>query len=177
MENMRPREGKNARQENFWDMWKFTFCPKLSLMSFSFFMVILQTFMWILTLTFTGINYELNSSVFLGPALEVLNKWGACNPYQIQQNYQIWRIFTPLVLSNGFSSLMITLIVTMLFGSLIESAGMSTQKVALLYIVSGSGGYLFKSACNGTLSVGGLPGCFGFLAALTSNIILNWTAI
>jgi hypothetical protein len=72
---------------------------------------------------------------------------------------------------------MITVIITMLFGSLIESAGMSTQKVAILYIVSGSGGYLFKAACNGTLAVGGLPGCFGFLAALTSNIILNWSAI
>ena len=72
---------------------------------------------------------------------------------------------------------MITVIVLMLFGSLIESAGMSTQKVAILYLVSGSGGYLFKAACNETLAVGGLPGCFGFLAALTSNIILNWTAI
>lgn len=65
----------------------------------------------------------------------------------------------------------------MLFGSIIESAGMSTQKVATLYIVSGAGGYLFAATCNSTLSVGGLPGCFGFLAALTSNLILNWSAI
>jgi hypothetical protein len=72
---------------------------------------------------------------------------------------------------------MITSIVTMLFGSLIESAGMSTQKVATLYIVSGAGGYLFAATCNSKLAVGGLPGCFGFLAALTSNIILNWQAI
>ena len=84
-ENMRPREGKTARDENFWDMWKFTFCPKLSLVSFSFFMVILQVFMWVLTLVFTGVNQDegLNEFVFLGPSLKVLDKWGACNPYQI----------------------------------------------------------------------------------------------
>lgn len=158
-------------------MWKFTFCPQLSLMSFSFFMVILQFFMWILLLTFTGINESLNPLVFLGPSMKVLNSWGACNPYQIQENYQFWRIFTPLVLCNGFSSLMIACICVMLFGSLIESAGMSTSKVGILYIGGGAAGYLFKAVCNDSLAVGGLPGCFAFLAAMTSNLILNWQSI
>jgi len=79
-----------------------------------------------------------------------------------------------MLYSNGFSNMMICCICLMLFGSVIESSGMSTMKVGILYLVSSAGGYLFKCACTDTLAVGGLPGCFGFLSAFASNIILNW---
>ena len=72
---------------------------------------------------------------------------------------------------------MVTIICIMLFGSVVENSGMSTFKTGILYIGSGAGGYLFKCACNDTLAVGGIAGVFGFLAALASNLILNWKAI
>lgn len=46
---------------------------------------------------------DLNNKVFLGPSTKLLDTWGAKNPYQIQQNYQYWRLITPALLSNGFS--------------------------------------------------------------------------
>ena len=53
-------------------------------MSFTFFVVVLNMFMWILTLVMTPIlNYELNTKVFLGPNIHILNDWGAKNPYKI----------------------------------------------------------------------------------------------
>jgi len=79
-----PRDGKRAMQENFWDMWKFTFCPQFTAMSFTFFCVLVNLFFWILTLIFTPISgAHLNKLVFLGPDTALLNKWGAKNPYEI----------------------------------------------------------------------------------------------
>lgn len=48
--NIHPIDGKNARQENYFDMWKFSFCKKLSFVSFTFIMVTVNTFFWLLTL-------------------------------------------------------------------------------------------------------------------------------
>jgi len=91
--------------ENFWDMWKFTFCPDFKTVSFTCFMCAFQLIIWITSLIFTGINtgMDLNNKVFLGPSTKLLDTWGAKNPYQIQQNYQYWRLITPALLSNGFS--------------------------------------------------------------------------
>jgi len=83
-EHLRPREGKRAMNENFWDMWKFTFCPQFKWMSFTFFMVNLNLLVWIITLVFSGINYGgMNQLVFLGPSPKLLDKFGAKNPYQM----------------------------------------------------------------------------------------------
>jgi len=69
-------------------MWKFSFCKKLSFVSFTFIMVTVNTFFWLLTLIMNPIQgYSLNSLVFLGPDLKLLNNWGAKNPYDVQQNY------------------------------------------------------------------------------------------
>ena len=85
-------------------MWKFTFCPQFRVMSFTFFMVNVDLLFWVLTLIMTAIDgRELNAKVFLGPNPVVLNRWGAKNPYEMQQHYQLWRFVTPALLSNGFS--------------------------------------------------------------------------
>lgn len=164
--------------ENFWDMWKFTFCPQFRVVSFTFFMVNANLLIWILTLIFSGINYGgMNDLVFLGPDVKLLNKWGAKNPNEMQQNYQLWRLITPAFLSNGFSQCFIGIFLLLLIGSMIESAGMGTFRLASLFFVSTAGGYLFGATCDNGLSVGCLPGVFGLTAALFSNVIKNWKAL
>lgn len=177
-EHLKPNP-KRAMQENFWDMWKNTFCPQFRLVSFTFFMVILNLLVWIMTLIFTGINsdYRLNSKVFLGAPPKLLDQWGAKNPYMMQQKYQFWRFLTPCFLSNGFSSCFIGVFLLLLIGSMIESSGMSTMRIASLYFVCTFGGYLFGATCNDYLAVGNLPGVFGLTSALFSNVIKNWNAM
>ena len=115
--------------------------------------------------------------MFLGPSPTILDKWGAKNPYQIQHNYQLWRLITPAFLSTGFSQCFIGLFLLLLIGSMIESSGMSTLRVASLYFVGTIGGYLFGATCDPHLSVGPLPGIFALTAALLSNVIKNWEAL
>ena len=76
-------QAKDPRSENFWDMWKFTFCPNFSPNSFTFYLTIVLTIMYIMELvfTFSQSDRELNSNVFLGPDPRTLNTFGAKNPY------------------------------------------------------------------------------------------------
>ena len=53
--------GKHPRQENYWDMWKSTFCPQFSYFSFTFMIFALNTLMYLLTLLMTlGADRTLN---------------------------------------------------------------------------------------------------------------------
>ena len=178
-EHLRRRDGKGAMSENYWDMWKFTFCPDFKTVSFTCFMCTFNLMIWITSLIFTGLDSgeSLNGKVFLGPSAKLLDKWGAKNPYQMQQNYQLWRLVTPAFLSTGFTQCFIGLFLLLLIGSMIESSGMSTTRVASLYFVGTIGGYLFGATCQDGLSVGPLPGIFALTAALFSNVIKNWKAM
>lgn len=136
--------------------------------------------MWVLTLIFTGIDDSsggLNTYVFLGPSPLLLNTWGAKNPYEIQHNYQVWRFVTPAFLSNGFSQCFVCVFLLLLIGSMVESAGMHTSRVAGLYFVCTIGGYLFGATCDSNMSVGALPGVFGLISALFGNVVKNWKAL
>ena len=51
----------------------------------------------------TQADKSLNQYVFLGPDLHTLHKWGALDAYEIRYNWQVWRLFTSLLLSTGFA--------------------------------------------------------------------------
>ena len=53
--------GKPPRQENYWDMWKSTFCPKFTVVSFTFIIWLITTGVYLATLFMTvQPRYELN---------------------------------------------------------------------------------------------------------------------
>ena len=60
--------------------------------------------MYLLSLLMTTqADKSLNQYVFLGPDLHTLHKWGALDAYEIRYNWQVWRLFTSLLLSTGFA--------------------------------------------------------------------------
>ena len=77
------------RKENFWDMWKFAFCPTFTPASFIFVIWVMNTVAYIAALILTALNEDrsLNNLVFLGPDLRVLNSMGCLNPWEIKENY------------------------------------------------------------------------------------------
>ena len=80
--------GKHPRQENYWDMWKSTFCPQFSYFSFTFIIFAINTLMYLLSLLMTTQgDKSLNQYVFLGPDLHTLHKWGALDAYEIRYNW------------------------------------------------------------------------------------------
>lgn len=76
------QQTKAPRQENFWDMWKFTFCSNFYPTAVPALMWYAITLMYILSLCLSpkydsvlapsGLNYY----VFLGPNLKLLEEWG-----------------------------------------------------------------------------------------------------
>ena len=140
--------GKPPRKENYWDMWRSTFCPQFTMLSFIFMIWVLNTVMYIITLIMTAVrtDKDLNGFVFLGPDLEVLHAWGALDAYEIRYNYQIWRLFTSLLLSTGFSTYVISSGALMVIGFMVENAKMSPARMAIFYFATGILGNLFSVA-------------------------------
>ena len=55
------------RKETYFDMWKFTFCPNFTMKSFTFTLVAIQLFIYIVMLVFTIMTDKgLNEYLFLG---------------------------------------------------------------------------------------------------------------
>jgi len=80
--------GKPARKENYWDMWKTTFCPQFSIVSFTFMCWAINTLVYLASLVFmVSPNKELNPAVFLGPDLRTLHAWGALDRFEIKENW------------------------------------------------------------------------------------------
>lgn len=101
------QQTKPPRQENFWDMWKFTFCSNFYPLAVPALMWYAMTLMYIFSLCFSGRTYEiftgLNDYVFLGPNIGLLTAWGSKFQYKMRFEYQYWRLLTPMFLSVGFS--------------------------------------------------------------------------
>ncbi len=58
---------KDPRDENYWDMWKTTFCPNFTMCSFTFLIILLQLIFFVITLIHTAfMENGLNDMFFLG---------------------------------------------------------------------------------------------------------------
>ena len=64
---------------------------------------------FIIALIGTIINGDLPSDVFLGIGDKILNTFNKDGP-KIAQDYQVWRVVTPIFLHVGFSHMMMNFI-------------------------------------------------------------------
>lgn len=170
--------GKHPRKENYWDMWKTTFCPKFTPVSFTFLLWLVITAVYVASLLMViKPERELNWNIFLGPDLRTLHAWGALDAYEIRYNYQIWRLFTSLILSIGFSSYCITSGALLVIGFIVENPKMSPYRMAIMFFGSGILGNLFSICVQNEVSVGPMTGIMSLTSALISSIIVNWKAL
>lgn len=138
----------------------------------------INTIVYVATLCVViGPNKNLNYFVFLGPDPKTLDNWGALNPYKVQQDFQVWRLFLPLFLSVGFSTYMISSGALMVIGFMVENKKMSAAKMAIFYIGSGILGNLFSACVQNEISVGCLPSVMALVSGLMSMVIVNWKAL
>ena len=92
-------------------MLKFTFCPTFTIVSFIFFITLLEILVYITTLIATGAKgYDLDSKSFLGPnVIPILDDFGMRNSAKIKCRYQIWRFVTPIFLHAGFMHIFVSI--------------------------------------------------------------------
>jgi len=147
---------KAPRDENYWDMWKFTFCPNFSACSFTFFLFLINTVMYIYLVVATCFLFDkgLDAKAFLGPDLALLNTYGARNPWEMRYNYQLWRLVTPMFLSTGFSQWSMNCIALMILGFMLESSKVGILRMGLFYFICVIGGEIFGAVCSSDLMVG-----------------------
>lgn len=170
--------GKHPRKENYWDMWKTTFCPKFTPVSFTFLIWLINTGVYLATLIMmVSPNKVLNKWSFLGPDCSTLHAWGALDAYEIHDNYQVWRLFTSLLLSYGFTTYCIGSGALLIIGFMVENPKMSPSKMALLYFGSGILGNLFSVCIENEPSVGPMPAIMGLVAGQLGMIIVNWKVL
>ena len=170
--------GKHPREENYWDMWKTTFCPAFTPVSFTFLFWVIFTIIYIGTLCIMmSPNKDLNSNVFLGPDLRTLHNWGALDPYEIRYNGQVWRLFTSLFLTVGFSAYCITSGTLLVLGFMVENPKMSPYRMAIMFFGAGVLGNLFSCCVNDDVSVGPQSGIKSLTSALMASVIVNWKAL
>jgi len=169
---------KPPRKENYWDMWKGTFCPQFTMLSFTFIIWVTNTLVYMATLFATvRPSRELNYYVFLGPELTTLHAWGALDAWEIRNHYEIWRLFTSLLLSTGFSSYCVSSGALMIIGFMVENPKMSPARMALLYFASGILGNQFSICVQSEPSVGCMTSVMALVGGLLSSVIVNWKAL
>jgi membrane associated rhomboid family serine protease len=78
------------------------------------------------------------------------------NPWAIQNSYELWRLITPLFLTNGFTQYIYNSFFLMIFGFIFTATKMPFHKMLAFYLLCGFGGYLFSCTCDtdGYLEVG-----------------------
>ena len=171
---MRGPLSKNPRQENFWQMLRFSFCPSLSLRSFTALITIFDIIMYIITLAFGGLAIP---SLFLSPTCYTLETFGAQNAYAQQQQYQVWRFITPVFLHANFIHILFNMFSQLLLGSMIEKQ-IGVRTMVMCYFLSAIGGNLLSSIVSPQIiSVGASTAIVGMIGMMVASIILNWSHI
>ena len=170
--------GKHPRDESYWDMWKTTFCPQFTMVSFTFLAWVLLTaaYMFCLCMMISP-SKDLNDRVFLGPDRSTLHTWGALDAWEIQNNYQIWRLFTSLFLSYGFSTYCISSGALLVLGFIVENPKMSPARMAIFYFGCGILGNLFSVCVQSEVSVGPMPAIMALTSGLMTSVIVNWKVL
>mmetsp|Transcript_8931 Transcript_8931/g.15128 ORF Transcript_8931/g.15128 Transcript_8931/m.15128 type:complete len:174 (+) Transcript_8931:347-868(+) len=110
----------------------------------------------------------------MGPDSSILQKFNK-NPYKIADNFQIYRLVTPIVIHTGFNHLISNLATQLIFGSWLEGMVGFNHTMAT-YIVSGIGGNIFSAYCSDANSVGASTSINGLLTGVFAMITINWSA-
>nr|GMC93006.1 RHOMBOID-like protein 2 [Ipomoea batatas] len=110
-----------------------------------------------------------------GPSSSTLDKLGATQWYKTVHQGQGWRLVTSMWLHAGIIHLIANLPTLLLIGICLERQR-GFVCTAVIYLLSGFGGNILSSLfIRGSISVGSSGAVFGFLGALLSELITNWS--
>ena len=165
----------NPRNETFTFFLKNLLCPKLNLKSFCFYIIIINTLIYILTLTY---GLEINSKDFLPPKIETLEKFGMLKEENLKiknekiLNLHRW-IFNSFLHAN-FLHIFFNTLSILIFGTLTEYY-ITSKNILIVYLFSGILGSLFSILINPKgNSVGASISVFGIFGSYINFFIIKW---
>lgn len=171
-------QDKAPRDENFWDMWKYTFCGNFKVTALPAVAFYIQLSVYVASIIISQSSYGgLNTNLFLGPSVQLLTDWGALYPAAMKNSWQYWRLVTPLFLSVGFQQFVFNSCALILLGFILEATGSGFANMLIIFLGSGIGGSFFGAICSSDLAVGSDIAYFGFVSALLAAAIVNWKAL
>ena len=147
---------------------------KNMLKTFCFWISIVQIIYFIVEVSVGGID---SSNPSIGPSSSTLLLLGAKSAYKIKKEYQLWRLFTPLIMHAGFLHLFMNLFVQVMICMGYEKTW-KWYRVLPIYIIAGVGGNLLSCvALPDSVSVGASGAIMGLIGAKVANIIIRWKKI
>lgn len=166
---------KNPREESFWDMVHLTFCPTFKFMSFLFIVSVVNLICYTVSLTLDGIDTQ---GQFLSLKLgNILDKFGM-RPTKIINDYQLWRLITPIFLHLNLSHIVMNSFTLVFWGSMVEYF-IEWKKCAIIYLFAGICGNMISAifSSNTYVSVGASGAITGVIMALLGMYILAYKAL
>jgi len=158
-------------------MWRYTFCPNFSVLSFTFLICVAQLLIFIGEMWHTLKNTDsLNEKFFLGIQLQTLQVFGMRMPWLIKEGYQLQRLFLPTFLHFGFSHLVINLLAQMIIGFMVEST-MGTLRYSFFWLLVAFTSNLFGATVTSDYAIGSDPLILGTFAALFGCFVVYWNRI
>jgi membrane associated rhomboid family serine protease len=130
-----------------------------------------QIIYFIVICSFCGLD---DNNHLIGPSVDTLLDFGANTQYLTRDKYQIWRVFTYMLLHGGILHLIPNVVVQLIYGWYIESIW-GPWLTASIFILSGIGGGIYTASFEtGIASVGssgGITALIGF--AIVESIIMK----
>lgn len=153
-------QDKHPRDENFFDMWKFTFCPHFRICSFTFLLIFTEVIVFIAEAIHSGVkNGGLSKYNFLGAELRTQQDFGMRIPFAIWEYKHVHRFFLPFFLHHSFSHLFISILIQMLVGFNFEKI-IGSCKFMFFWFLTVIGGHLFGAVVTSDYAIG--SDCFVF---------------
>lgn len=151
-----------------------SFCPTLTLCSFTAVITIFDIILYIITLCLNGgLDPQLDQVLFLPPNTKTLSQFGNRDPYEIRYHAQLWRLITPVFLHANFLQIFFNAMGQLIVGSIAESM-LGTVKVIVIYFLCAIGGNMFGALVSVSLAVGASTAIVGLLGAIMASGIVNW---
>lgn len=144
----------------------------LAMASASFIISVIDVIMLIVELALGGFESP-KYNWTLGPTSEAMIKLGCKDASRIKNDYELWRLFTPIFLHGGFIHLIMNLGMQLKLGMMIERRW-NTLRWLIVYFASGIIANCYSIMCYPkTLGVGASGALLGLFGGFFVDILLN----
>ena len=162
---------EECRKESFGQMLTLICCPHFTYWSFTFWMTVLQTALFFLTVF---VHYDSHS--FLEPRQETLDLFGAKNAEKLHE-FQVWRWLTPVLLHASATHLAYNMLMQLVLGFRLEPT-VGSWRTVVVYFGSAFGGILLSAIGSPlSLAVGASTAIFGLAGSVLAWLLVNWSAL
>ena len=171
---MNQQADKHPRAENYFDMWKTTFCPNFAICSFTFINVVVQIAAFLIMMVVSATDDEgLNEKMFLGLHAFTLDQFGMRMPWKIVSEGEVYRLITPLYVTHSLFSVIVNSIGQMILGFALEPA-LGTARMIVFYFAVGIGANIVGAVGTDNYATGPEPMIFALLAGMLAMYLFYW---